>query len=204
MKKKIKKSALPNRKQTVLIGGISAVLVAALTITLLVTKTSEPEASTQVTGNTDGSNEIKLDGSLQTPTGIALQEPQQQLTPAQIKASDAYKNAKTNIPYDELFRNSEDYKGQYVRYTGKVIQVLGEPGEWNLRVNITKEASGSYDFWDDTVFVYSYSQERVIDDDIIEFTALVNGTITYKSVMGGDITVPSLTIYEHKLVGRAD
>lgn len=127
-----------------------------------------------------------------------------QNTLATLKASPAYQNARTDLPYAELFRNSDSHKGQYVRYSGKVVQVLGEPGDWNLRVNITKEVIGTYESWDDTVYVFSYSPERVIEKDIIEFTAMVNGTITYESALGGPITIPSLSIYEHALVGRSD
>jgi hypothetical protein len=123
---------------------------------------------------------------------------------ANIKNTPKYQNARTDLPYDELFRNSDKYKGTYAHYTGKVIQTLGEAGYWNLRVNITKKDTGHYSSWDDTVYVISYAQNRVIEKDIIEFTGLINGVETYKATMGQQVTIPSLTIYEHNLAGKAE
>jgi hypothetical protein len=108
------------------------------------------------------------------------------------------------VPYDKLFRNIEKYTGKYIRYTGEVIQVLGEPGEQELRVNVTKKGDQYYSYYDDTVYVFSSSPKRVIEKDIIKFKGRVNGTQTYESVLGGEITIPSLTIYEHTLVGHSD
>jgi hypothetical protein len=121
-----------------------------------------------------------------------------------IKADPNYQKPKPGVSYDELFRNIDSYKGQYLHYTGEVVQVLGSSGNWNLRVNITEKGEAPYTYWDDPVYVFSYSPDRVIEKDVIDFTAYVNGTITYKSVLGGDITVPSLNIYEQKVIGRAD
>ena len=121
-----------------------------------------------------------------------------------LKNNPQYQNPLTGIAYDELFRNSDKYKGQFVHYTGKVIQVLGDPGNWNLRVEITQKGSSSYTYWEDPVLIFSYSPDRVIEKDLIDFTARANGVTTYKSVLGGEITIPSLTIYEQKVVGRAD
>lgn len=128
----------------------------------------------------------------------------QEETFSKLKNDPKYQNPQPGVAYDELFRNIDKYKGQYFHYKGEVIQVLGDPGNWNLRVNITGKGEAPYTYWEDSVYVFSYSPDRVIEKDIIEFTALVNGTITYKSVLGGDITIPSLSIWEQKVVGRAD
>lgn len=139
------------------------------------------------------------DSSLQ----VSNQANQQQSIDA-IKADPNYQNPKPGVSYDELFRNIDSYKGQYLHYTGEVVQVLGSAGNWNLRVNITEKGEAPYTYWDDPVYVFSYSPDRVIEKDVIDFTAYVNGTITYKSVLGGDITIPSLNIYEQKVIGRAE
>lgn len=51
-------------------------------------------------------------------------------------------------------------------------------------------------FWRDTVWVefpqYGPGQ-RVLDDDVIEFVARVDGRQTYKAVLGNEITLPALT-----------
>ncbi len=45
---------------------------------------------------------------------------------------------------------------------------------------------------DDTIFL-RYSGNRLLEDDIVEFVAIVNGLITYEALMGNDITIPDLT-----------
>lgn len=147
------------------------------------------------TTNSGGNNSLSV-----TNTPLQKQETYQDKLDA-FKADKGYGNARSDLTYAELFRNSDKYIGTYVHYTGKVIQVLGDLGDWNLRVNITRD---QYGYYDDTVYIFSYSPDRVIEDDIIEFTARVNGTMTYKSALGADITLPSLTIYEQTVVGRDD
>ena len=93
------------------------------------------------------------------------------------------------ISYDDLFRNNEDHIGKTVWFVGQVLQVLeGDADEFQLRVNVTKEEF----FWDDTIFL-RYSGNRLLEDDIVEFVAMVNGLITYEALMGNDITIPDLT-----------
>lgn len=195
------------KRQTLVISAITLALLALLISILLITRNRQSDDTKQLTSSNNASqSNIPLNNNL-SDTGIRLDNslaPTPQDTLATLKASPAYQNARTDIPYAELFRNADNYKGQYVRYSGNVIQVLGESGNWNLRVNITKKVIGTHESWDDTVFIFSYSPERVIDKDVIEFTAYVNGTTTYKSTFGQDITIPSLTIYEHTLVGRTN
>jgi hypothetical protein len=158
---------------------------------------SSSSTGTSISINTSGS----LNGTT-IPLNDTTNPPSNTL--AKLKTDPQYQNPKTDIPYDELFRNSDKYKGTYVHYTGKVIQVLGDSGNWNLRVNITKKGADPYAYWEDTVFIYSYTPERVIEKDLIEFTAYVDGTTTYKSTLGADITIPALTIYEENRVGRVE
>lgn len=182
------------KKAHVLIAG--AVLLLLIISLILVLRKETPQPTANVTSNTSsGGSTIRLENNT-TPT------PQQTL--AQLKASPKYQNPRKDIAYADLARNADQYKGEIVNYDGKVIQVLGEPGNWNLRVNITRKPVGSTDFWDDTMFIFSYSNERVIEKDIINFTAVVNGTYTYEAVFGQSISLPSLVIYEHKLIGRSD
>ena len=190
-------TVLRYKKSLIIIIGI-LVLIMTLLFVLAFRNNNQQSSSKSTSNDSNSSAVISLDNNNQTSSGIKLNQP----TTPQAITSEAYKNPRTDILYEELFRNSDIYIGQYVRYRGKVIQVLGDSGEWNLRVNITKDplSTSDYEYWKDTVFIYSYSKERVNEDDIIEFTALMNGVITYKSTFGQDITLPSLTIYEHKLV----
>ena len=65
-------------------------------------------------------------------------------------------------------------------------------GDFQLRVNVTP---GDYGFWDDTVFLrYDDAPVRILEDDVIAFVGRMNGTVTYESVLGGDVTIPDITV----------
>ena len=82
-------------------------------------------------------------------------------------------------------------KGETVFYRGKVIQVNEQRGDFQMRVNVTK---GDY-MWDDTVFLrYNDAPVRILEDDIIAFVGRMNGTVTYKSVLGNEVTIPDITV----------
>jgi hypothetical protein len=97
------------------------------------------------------------------------------------------------LPYDDLARYAEEWKGTAVRYQGKVLQLIGDTA---LRVDITR---GAYGLWDDTVYLDLKGQSknaRLLEGDIIEFVGITNGTRTYLTVLGNEVTVPCITTYE--------
>ena len=120
-----------------------------------------------------------------TPTGPTK-------TPAPTPTWEEWKESAEEIPYETLFRYAEDHKGKRVYYRGKVVQVIERRGDFQLRVNVTP---GDYGFWDDTVFLrYDDAPVRILEDDIIAFVGGMNGTVTYESVLGGNITIPDITV----------
>lgn len=104
---------------------------------------------------------------------------------------DQYKAQCQDISYDELARNPDTYEGQYVKFTGEVIQV--QEGILNVfRINVTED---EYGFWDDTVLVYYMygdGESRILEDDIVTFYGKYNGLETYESILGQSITIPSV------------
>ena len=113
---------------------------------------------------------------------------------AELKA-----DAKT-IPYKELFRNIDKYKGEKIHYTGEVVQVIGDGNALSsMRVNITR---GSYGYWDDTVLVTSIdlNAEKTLEKDIIEFWGTVIGEESYQTVLGATVSLPSLSASVIELV----
>ena len=102
----------------------------------------------------------------------------------------------SQLSYDDLFRNNEQHVGVFVYYQAKVIQVVeAGGGRYQLRANVTR---GEY-FWDDTVFL-RYAGRRLLEDDIIEFLGEVNGLITYESVLGGQVTIPDISVIQARLM----
>lgn len=106
-----------------------------------------------------------------------------------------YKARAENIAYADLARNPDTYKGHTVHFRGKLIQVIdgGGTSESQYRVNVTED---EYGLWDDTVLISFNTDpnQRFLEDDIVEFWGDSVGTITYKSVLGGDITIPAVSV----------
>jgi uncharacterized protein YcfL len=93
----------------------------------------------------------------------------------------------TGITYDQIARTPDDYKHKNIALTGKVIQVVEGDDETDLRVAV----DGNYD----NVVMVGYDPDimngsRILENDKITFYAESLGTTTYKSTMGGKITVP--------------
>ena len=104
----------------------------------------------------------------------------------------------TQVSYDDLFRNNDDYVGQVVHFEGEIIQVVEGSGDnYDLRANVTR---GEYS-WDDTVYL-RYSGPRLLEDDIVEFVAEVKGLRTYEAIFGNRITIPELVVIQSRLVSK--
>lgn len=109
---------------------------------------------------------------------------------ARAKELDTFKASCKPIPYKDLARNPDNFNGNHVLYTGKVIQVMEDGNDIQLRVNITKD---DYGYYDDTIFV-TYTKKstegRILEDDIITIWGTANGNITYTTVLGSEMTIP--------------
>ena len=96
-----------------------------------------------------------------------------------------------SISYEKLARTPDKYEGKNVKFTCKVVQVQEDSSGVVLRVNVTQ---GSYGLWDDTVLVIydNDSSKRILEDDIITFYGTSTGIYTYTSVLGAEISIPSV------------
>lgn len=111
----------------------------------------------------------------------------------------SYMSSCKEYTYKEIARNPNNYKGKKAKFNGKVIQVMESGNNIVLRVNVTKEANefadGGY-LYTDTIYVeYTYkndNESRILNDDIIDLYGELNGTKTYSSTLGGNITIPYL------------
>ena len=98
-----------------------------------------------------------------------------------------------------IARNPDANYLKKVYGTGEIIQVVEEDGEYaTFRVNITPEMD--YDgkevsYYKDTVLLYTYDYDRnnrLLEEDIINFWGLVSEEVTYETVMGNSVTIPSI------------
>lgn len=125
-----------------------------------------------------------------TPAAVATARPRATPTspPMPTMTAGQLKQAAVAIPYDDLARNTEAHEGKLIALTGKVIQVIENGDGAQLRVNV----DGAFD---QTVFAEypGYSTARVLEGDTVKLVGRVDGRLTYKSVIGAQITLPALT-----------
>ena len=135
----------------------------------------------------------KYNGTPEDAEGQKLaQESQKKIN--EKKAAEEAEKAKgyeTGITYSQLSRNPEQYNGKKVKFKGKVVQVIeGDGKEIQIRLAVNSDYDtilfGQYDS--------SIVSSRILEDDIITIYGLSVGTISYKSTMGGTITIPGVAI----------
>ncbi|QOD43916.1 hypothetical protein [Clavibacter zhangzhiyongii] len=117
----------------------------------------------------------------------------------------AAKAAAGPVAFEDLFRSGNSVIGTYYRFEGRIIQ---DAGSGSYRVNMTKDPGYSRVFWEDTILVSVAGTPgtRLLEDDIISFTAASGGVQSYTTVFGATVTLP-LVIAEAgdiSVTGRAD
>lgn len=133
--------------------------------------------------------------------GLSLSDqlPDVGIVPTPVPAWEALVQQASTLSFDEIFRNNESYIGDLLYFEGEIVQVIQASGRIRaLRVNVTK---GDY-YWGDTIYL-RYRGPRLLEDDIIEFVARLDGLYTYEAINGASITLPDLTVMQSHLVTKA-
>lgn len=108
------------------------------------------------------------------------------------------------VDYSTLARNPDNYKGNHLKYTGQVIQVLDSKSVFNktttLRVNVTAEDNEFADggkLWKDTIIcavTIPEGGDRILEKDVIDLYGVCEGLYTYETVLGNNESVPRIDI----------
>lgn len=109
---------------------------------------------------------------------------------AAAKAEEEARGYETGISYDQLARTPDDFKGQKVKFYGKVIQVMEDTSSTQIRLAV----DDNYDTVLFAEYLPSIVQSRVLEDDYITIYGSSVGTISYKSTLGGTITIPGIYV----------
>lgn len=124
---------------------------------------------------------------------VAEQKAEQERIDAEEKArkeAEEKTGYETGITYDQLARTPDDYKSKKIKFSGKVVQVI----EGSYSIQIRFAVNSNYD----KILLGEYSKNivssRVLEDDIVTIYGTSAGLITYQSTMGGNITIPSVSI----------
>lgn len=124
--------------------------------------------------------------------GAELESEKFSLSAEELKT--LYKSKCKSISYKELERKPGEYKGQYVKFTGYVVQVCSE-AKSSLHYSTYRVAtSGKYN---NVVYIYvdNYgSDTRILEDDKITFYGVYDGLFTYETVLGASMSIPSIRV----------
>lgn len=103
-----------------------------------------------------------------------------------------YKEKCKKISYKDLERTPGKYEGEYVNFSGCVVQVCSEASSALYYSTYRVATSGRYG---DVVYVKvdNYgSEERIIEDDYITFYGEYDGLYSYTTVRGDTLSIPSV------------
>lgn len=108
----------------------------------------------------------------------------------------------TDVSYDDLARNTEQYVNKNVRYRGKVIQVVESPPV--MRINVAKPTPEGFITESNIILVTRKDNAgRILEDDTIEVWGVVAGPKTYEAVLKQSITIPEIVSYHLEVVKKA-
>ncbi len=124
--------------------------------------------------------------------GIELEEEYFSMSKEELESQ--YKSKCKSISYDSLARTPGDYEGEYVKFSGYVVQVCYEAESILYYSTYRVATDGKYD---DVVYIKvdNYgSGSRILEDDYITFYGEYDGLYSYETVMGAKVTIPSVVV----------
>ncbi len=106
------------------------------------------------------------------------------------KDEEEKKGYNTGITYKQLARTPDDYIGQKIKFSGKVVQVVDGSSEVHIRLAVNNNYDSIlYCAYDPSILSF-----RILEDDKIIVYGTSLGLYSYTSTMGATITIPSAWI----------
>lgn len=109
---------------------------------------------------------------------------------ARAAARQSFINRATTIPYNQLEKNADRYKGKRVVYRGQIFQIQ-EDGD-NGGIMLLSVTDEGYGFWDDNIWIDYDHSIRSAKDDIITVYGRITGQQSYETQIGGETYVPRM------------
>ena len=101
----------------------------------------------------------------------------------------AFKDNTETIPYSQLIKDPESFRGRNVRYYGQIFQIQQSGGAGFMLLSVT---DGGYGFWDDNVWVNYEGNVRGAEKDMITVYGRMTGSESYETQIGGETFVPRM------------
>ena len=96
----------------------------------------------------------------------------------------------TGITYSQLSRTPDDYIGEKVKFSGKVLQVSEGLFSNMIRLGV----DGSYDNVLYLTVPTGITEKRILEDDYITIYGVSEGITTYTTVLGASISIPEISV----------
>lgn len=101
-----------------------------------------------------------------------------------------------DITYDNLARNPDVYKGELVKLTGGVIQVIEESS--TITIRLATKNSEYLGYMEDIVYCTIPSSTldggRILENDVITVYGKANGIKEYTSILGASVQIPYVIV----------
>ncbi len=95
--------------------------------------------------------------------------------------------------YDDIARNPDKYKGENLVFIGKVVQCERIYGtSYYARVDVTVDITADYKDIIYVTFDIPQGESKILKGDIVMLYGVCQGTETYTSVLGEEITIPAI------------
>ena len=101
-------------------------------------------------------------------------------------SEEEYKSSCKTYAYKDMARNPDNYKGENITLKGEVIQVLESGKKIEMRVNMNND----YDQTFYVLYTLKSNEGRILENDIVKIYGNFEGLMSYKSVLGAEITLP--------------
>lgn len=93
--------------------------------------------------------------------------------------------------HDELMRNPDEYRNEYVHYEDVTIDAFYEGGDFQIDLGSALNSKRIYVEWDG---------DRFVEGDVVEIWAQFTGLLTRENSLGGSLTTPEISAQEVELI----
>lgn len=91
-----------------------------------------------------------------------------------------------DLDFKQLDKNPDKHSGELVKYSGRIVQIIEGESTSDIRLGLGEYGS-------DVVYIYFDDVTEFVEDDNITVYGEVEGSYTYDTAVGGQMTVPLIS-----------